>query len=460
MAFASVAVTNADGPARSRFLLLDSRIIESTENANLVVGTVQKHKANPLFGEDKPWEKRFDNLYGNVIYDAADKLYKCWYSPFTFDNSAKGMTLEQRDKKYKTPKGRTMSICYATSKDGIKWDKPLLGKVEYPAPGREGYNGDKNNNIIWRGPHGTGVFKDLRDPDKTRRYKTIYKSKGLKVSFSADGITWSNPIKCKGVDVAGDTHNNAFWAPTLGKYVGITRTWDKKGKGRQVARIESDDFVNWTKEKVVLEGLDKNLQTYSMPVFFHGGVYLGLVSIHNQKTDRVSTELTWSHDTKKWNRVSPGTPLIPCSDEKLAYDYGCVYPCAYPIFLQDEVRLYYGGSDWLHYGWRNGSLCMATMRPDGFAGFQQKTKDKPAVITTTPIPYDGQPICITADVANKGSVKVTVLNKAGKTIATAKTVSKTATDTRLKLSNKIKAAEIRLKFESTNAKIYSFTLAD
>jgi hypothetical protein len=68
------------GSGRSRFLLLDSRIIDSVVNAELVVGTVEKHKANPLFTEDKPWEKRFDNLYGNVIYDKEENIYKCWYS--------------------------------------------------------------------------------------------------------------------------------------------------------------------------------------------------------------------------------------------------------------------------------------------------------------------------------------------------------------------------------------------
>ena len=52
-----------------KYLLLDSRVIKNTENAKLTLGTVKKHPANPLFGEDKPWEPRFDNLYPNVIYD-------------------------------------------------------------------------------------------------------------------------------------------------------------------------------------------------------------------------------------------------------------------------------------------------------------------------------------------------------------------------------------------------------
>ena len=211
--------------------------------------------------------------------------------------------------------------------------------------------------------------------------------------------------------------------------MGITRSWGELG--RQVVRIESDDFATWTKEKVVLEGLDKTLQTYAMPVFFYGGIYLGLVAIHEQYSDRVWTELTWSPDTKVWNRVCPGTPLIPCSDKMLDYDYGCVYPCAYPVFLKDEIRLYYGGSDYLHFGWRTGSLCLATLRPDGFAGYEQETSDKPAVITTSTIPYNGQAFQITTDVEQGGLVKVSILNKDGERIATAKTVSKT-----VKIANK------------------------
>ncbi len=125
-------------PTQNRFLLLDHRMIEKVENAKLEVGTVKKHDANPLFVEDNSWEMRFDNLYGNVIYDEEDQLYKCWYSPFVVDSAAHGMSLEQRSGKYRSPRNREMGICYATSKDGIKWVKPILGLVEY--------NGSKQNN--------------------------------------------------------------------------------------------------------------------------------------------------------------------------------------------------------------------------------------------------------------------------------------------------------------------------
>ena len=238
---------------RHRYLLLDSRVVASTQNAELVLGTVQKYVGNPLFEEDKSWEQRFDNLYANVIYDEEEEIYKIWYSPFIIDDSAKGMTLEQRkEKKYRPPWTREMAICYATSVDGITWVKPELGLVEF--------EGSTANNILWRGigspskskseskdkdelwggPHGNGVFKDLRERDPNRRYKAVTKFGKLSVAFSPDGTRWDPPIACPEADSAGDTHNNALWAPTLGRYVMITRQWGQHSSGKWVRQVGKD----------------------------------------------------------------------------------------------------------------------------------------------------------------------------------------------------------------------------
>jgi len=432
-----------------KILLLDDRIIEKLENVKLTLGKIEKHDSNPLFVEDKVWEKRFDNLYGNVIYDSDENIYKCWYSPFIVDYSAQGMSLEERNSKdYEEPDDREMGICYAISKDGIKWQKPNLGLVEY--------ENSKENNIVWRGPHGAGIFKDDYESNANRKYKTIFQ--GLNTSVSSNGLNWSKPTPCKGVRVAGDTHNNAFWAPTLGKYVGITRSWGEFG--RQVARIESNDFTNWTGEEVILEGTDKGQQPYAMPVFYYGGIYLGLIAVYEQESDRVWTELAWSSDTKNWNRVCPGTPLIPCSEKVLDYDYGCVYPSAYPVFLKDEIRLYYGGSDYLHFGWRNGSLCLATLRTDGFAGYEQKSSENSGMVVTKTFPYSGQEIQITADVEKKGWIKVNILDKNGNKVCSAKRITKTVSNRTLKIRKKIKTDEIRFQFELSKAKLYSITFTE
>ena len=438
--------------------------MEDTQNAELTLGAVRKHSANPLFGEDKPWEMRFDNLYANVIYDDEEQLYKCWYSPFIVDNSSKGMSAQQwKEVRYRAPRNRKMAICHATSRDGLTWVKPDLGLVEY--------DGSKANNILWRGggdtwalqagPHGAGILKDLRDPDPARRYKAFLKSEILSVAFSADGIHWAPPIACPEANSAGDTHNNAFWAPTLGKYVGITRQWSKPF-GRQVAWTSSADFLNWEKTRIVLEGVDEKHQTYAMPVFFHGGVYLGLVAIHDQDTDRVWAELTWGPDTKSWHRVLSGTPFIPNGDED-EYDWGCVYPAACPVFLEDEIRLYYGGSDGLHTSWRNGFFCLATLRPDGFAGYRARDAAGPATVTTAPV-FDGKaPLRVSADIANGGNLVVRVLGEEKQVLAESQPLTNTVSDGQVlwlddSALDGIRTRQAQLQFAFREATVFSFSL--
>lgn len=446
-----------------RYLLLDARVVEDARNAELALGTIEKHAANPLFGEDRPWEKRFDNLYANVLYDDEEEIYKCWYSPFVVDQSSRGMTLRQRrEVKYRAPRDREMAICYATSKDGLAWDRPELGIVEY--------DGSKANNILMRGggrevarggPHGSGILRDSRAPDPTRRYKAFFKSKALSVAFSADGVNWSRDAVRPVGNSSGDTHNNAFWAPTLGRYVGITRQWAKPF-GRQVARTSSADFMNWGEPRVVLQGLSENEQTYAMPVFHHGGVYLGLLAIHHQDADRVWGELAWSPDTENWHRILPGTPLIPNGRDEGDYDWGCVFPAASPVFLEDEIRLYYGASDGLHTSWRNGFLCLATLRPDGFAGYRASNSSEPALVTTTAVFDPKFLLRVSSDVAERGKVVVRVLGQGPRVLAESEPLMTTGTDTLVRWRDggaptAPETGRARLQFVFERATVYSFS---
>jgi len=467
-----------DNQNLSRYLVLDSRVIEKAQNAKLTVGQTKKHPANPLFGEDEPWEKRYDNVYPRVIFDEEDQLYKCWYMPFIIDHSAKGMTLEEKKtKSYNPPTDRDEGICYAFSKDGIKWVKPELGLVEFL--------GNSKNNIAVRGPHGASVFKDMRDPDPARRFKAVVcmgdetrATSTMKhhVMFSADGVHWSKPIPCPETGLIGDSANNALWAPELGEYVCYTRLSGigedatlLEGDGhkreiRQLGRMTSKDFVNWTKAELCMQGLELNYQIYCMPVFRYGGVYIGLPVIYDIKADRAWTELAWSPDTINWNRIDPGTPLIGNSQKEGDYDWGCVYPAASPVFLDDEIRLYYGGSDYTHMGWREAYFCLATLRPDGFAGYEPTSTDAQAVITTKPLKGYFASLRITADVLRPGgSVEVAVVDERGREYARSKSINESLTDGRVTWKSGwdvavLNCAEIRLKFVFRNAKLYSFQI--
>jgi len=75
--FLLTLATAAAEAASRKHLLLDDRVVERVSGAALALGTVVKDPHNPLFREDRPWEARFDNLYANVHYDAARKLFQC-----------------------------------------------------------------------------------------------------------------------------------------------------------------------------------------------------------------------------------------------------------------------------------------------------------------------------------------------------------------------------------------------
>jgi hypothetical protein len=450
-----------------RFLLLDNRIVERTHNAQLTIGKVQKAPHNPLFAEDQPWEPRFDNLYPNVVYDQEEEMYTCWYSPFLTDPGSLQVPPDQRDR-VKYPAGRAgkreMGVCYAVSREGIIWEKPSMFLHKWKG---------KPSNIVDRGAHGAGIFKDIHERDPARRYKMMFKQEGGTIAgrFSVDGIRWAESCSFPDLaDAAGDTHNNVFWAPTLGKYVCMTRTWERRERGeisniRLVARSESPDFSTWSPVEEILCGVEDHLQIYSMPVFYYHGVYIGLPAIHNIRTDRVHTELSWSPDTLHWQRISPGIPLIANSEKQAAYDWGCVYAAACPVFLENEIRLYYGGSDGTHYGWRKGFFCLATLRPDGFAGYEQDSQDASAVIVTILMPFAKTAVRLSADVEAEGFVITRLLDGRGEELARAKPVTQTVTDARLEWLpespiDRLAGETIRLEFELKHATLYSFSFQE
>ena len=441
------------------YLLLDSRNVSTTDNARLSVGRVRKHPSNPLFAEERKWEARFDNLYANVLYDDEDEIYKCWYSPFVVDMTHQTTTPEERRtrsmkevRKQLREEGRyrrEMGICYAVSRDGLIWEKPDLDV--YPWEG-------ENSNVLLFGPHGAGVFKDVAETDPRKRYKMFTRTDvdGVEVlasGYSEDGVHWNtlNPVLS---DVKADTHNLALWVPEIKRYVAFTRQFPDSVRAE--FRTESEDFIHWTTPVEVLRGETPKIQVYSMPVFPFKNIYLGLPAMFDTESDRVWTELAWSTDTVRWERIDSGSPLIPCGEERESYDWGCVYAASSPVIGEEEIRLYYGGSDGPHSDFRNGFFCLATLRPDGFAGYEQTSPDKPAVVVTAPIERTGGHLQVNAD-AEGGQVAVSVINPEGKVLAES-TLGGTLINEPISLAS-FSDGPVQFRFEIRGGKLYSFALS-
>ena len=453
---------------REKYLVLDSRIIESTKNAKLTLGQITKHESNPLFVEGQPWEPRYDNMYPNVIYDNEENLYKCWYCPFIVDQRTTE-THPNRRKPSLTPymdarpAGREEALLYAISKDGLNWVKPELGLVDF--------KGSSKNNIVCRGLSGAGIIKDELERLPERRYKAFYCSNsGYKMRYSFDGLNWGDEVSLPGVGES-DCHANMIWSPELKKYVGILRHYDPipVTGNRKIARTESIDSVTWTKSETILEGTPQN-QLHDMVIFRDGGVYLGLLGCMNYPSKetrngvRQHIELAWSPDSYKWHRINPGTPFISNSKSnnneygKMPYDWGCVFPSA-PVFVDDEIRIYYGASDWYFFDWRKGGLALATLGKNRWAGYEPLNNNSEAIVTTVPLML-GNRISVTADVGKGGLISVNVLDSENVTVCS-QVIRTSCTDFSLAFESKsfdVAGKKYAIQFKVRGAKVYSFSI--
>lgn len=496
--------TNSGIEPRETYLLLDQRLVSNVDNAVLKIGTVSKLSANPLFGEDLPWESQLSHMYANVIFDAGERTYKCWYyshqTGWEKDVEPGRLAANQQN-----GHGNCATL-YATSKDGIRWNKPKLEAYLH--------KGNPTNIVNWR-DHGTGVFKDSRDTNPERRYKMFCKggSPGgrLQVAFSPDGIHWTKLNDTK-ISTSGDTHNNAFWNPLAKEYVGITRAFSHGKMGydlqggipwvggfvvgqRVVARTTSKDFVNWSPPEIVFEYGHDQRQIYSMPTFYTNGVFLGLPVIYDNagsydesqarekgfvrqevtleleselknagSSNRMWPGLSWSPDAKDWSWVGQrGEAVIPLSEDAGSHEWGCIFAANAPIMLEDEIRIYYSAEPGKH-GWNPGHLCLATLRADGWAGYKAKDDSEAGIVETQPTLCNGKALSLAAD-ADNGSVSVILIDAQGKTLATSEPVTGSKPFAPVNWNNGFKLSthqgqKVRLKFTINNAKLYSFQFSD
>ena len=134
---------------------------------------------------------------------------------------------------------------YAESADGIHWEKPRLGLIEF--------QGSKDNNLVWMGPgNNMSPFLDP-NPDalEEERYKAIVRTSDVLALVSPDGLRWQlmqdEPIL---TERPFDSHNIAFWDAEREEYVAYTRGVAGRGSFkngvRWIRRSTSKDFRRWT----------------------------------------------------------------------------------------------------------------------------------------------------------------------------------------------------------------------
>jgi hypothetical protein len=413
-------------------LFVDKVLVRDADNVAFTLHPARKHPENPLVKADKPWEGWRLEIYGNVIYDEEEQIFKMWYlgeEPEAFPNYA---------------------AFYATSKDGIHWEKPLVGTVKTEKYAEHNVVGE---NIIL-----PCVIKDNADPDPAKRYKMIGWEQKLgqyHTFISPDGLNWTRFSKeplCRGGDVITgyyDEQRELYVAfPKIGYMV--------RGHNRRVFWIiTSKDFVTWTKPKLVITPdlrddasslarieevrsiLDVPDNPDLMRTEFYGvGAYpaesctlafLWMFTINNEarygnQEGPGEIQLAVSRDLEHWDRPF----RTPCVPRGAIGEWDCGFFCTQSRALQvgDEVWLYYVGSNCTH-----GTPCLyraeGTGRLTEFTGAiglaiwdldRFVSVDAPAEggsLTTVPVLFAGNRLEVNASTKPGGSIVVELLDAAG-----------------------------------------------
>ena len=214
--------------------IIDTRLTNATVSAN------KPERRDTVMVCDKPWEGNGTD-YFTIIKD--DGFYRMYYEAWGLND-----------------KPLQIRVCYAESRDGIHWEKPELGIVEY--------NGSKKNNIIIdKIPDNFTVMKDPNpDAPPEMKYKALSsvreidyidgnKRNMLALLVSSDGIHFErHSIISRGY--AYDTQNSLHWNRHTGKYYCYIRAFRKapnipesqfeETSIRVNMVIESSDLINWS----------------------------------------------------------------------------------------------------------------------------------------------------------------------------------------------------------------------
>lgn len=436
-------------------LFVDDHLIASKNNVKRAWHAIEKYSANPIMKVDQPWE--YDVITATTVLPAEDGSgYRMWYYCWSRPDDTKhgGYAL------------------YATSTDGIQWEKPKLGVQPFHK------TGSKDTNIVEAG--GSIMFTP-EDPDPSRRYKAISPGE-FRFSSSPDGIRWEKLSKDR-IFSAGDT-GHLMWDTFTGKYRGYAKinatvTGQRR---RAIGYSEGAGFESWPAMRLVMApddfddrwvkpGSVQRTHMYNCPVMIYQDMYIGLLVVYRADDDEgyfhgpLFVEVVSSRDGFHWIRQDGDrNPLVPTGPER-TWDHGMVFACSI-VPVGDKLRVYYSGYDGLHdYLPFHAAIGFGDLRRDGFASMDGG--DVPGEFVTKRLSSLGGKLHLNY-AADNGLMQVEVLDASGKVIEgyhrnDCDKLRKDSVDEIVSWRGKQvlpKQDSLRFRFILRNASIYSFYAGD
>ena len=392
-------------------LFIDDAFVEDSYRVDRELQQPVKLPEPVLRGNGK-WDMN-PYLFGTVIFDEEDGIYKAWYQSYNH-----GQPLAVR-----TP------FLYATSRDGMKWERPKLGLFEW--------KGSKENNIVlqnagFHDAYSPSVVKDPFAKDPSRRYKMAFwdfcgpnergGDAGMMVAFSPDGIHWKR-LRKRPILAAEEKEEsisdviNIMQDLDTRKFLAFTKGWaDPFPSHRQIVRTESDDFVSWSTPKPVIRHAhdERDPESYGMAAFKTSGMYFGLLRSYKSKTtEQIDTQLAASYDGKKWFRVADQATFIPTGPAG-SWDDGMIFAVA-PVIRGDTMQFFYSAWNGPHNEDNlTAAIGLACLPVNRFVAVTGQTAA--SQLTTKPftLEKDAQ-FTVNAD-AREGEIRVALVSKGGSEI--------------------------------------------
>jgi hypothetical protein len=452
-----------------RQLFVDDFLIEQTSLVR-TFHRAEYHAANPVLSPATAWEKRDPyadrtNTHPNpaampfsdgVFFDPKDRLFKLWYMG-----------------------GYNENTCYATSTDGIHWNRPALDA--------------KGTNIVYTGNRDSStVWIDQVTADLSQRYKmAVWHDYYLEQFISPDGIRWT---KTGNSGYTGD-RTTFFYNPFRNVWVFSLRSAQDAGP-RHRLYWETPDFVKgsrWNRgEPVMWVGADKldpmrpdyriPTELYNLDCVAYESLLLGLFTIwRGERPQREKPNdicIGYSRDGFHWARPDRDA-FLDVSERYGDWNWANVQSAGGAcLVVGDRLYFYVSGRHGLQ-GTSMPDVCstgLATLRRDGFVSMDHPGKTRverlstptglpPGTLITRPVQFRGRHLFVNLAAAS-GELRVEVLEPGGATLvdftaATCVPVRGDSTSARVTWTGAPDLAAIanrpvRFKFQLTNGALYAF----
>ena len=427
------------------------------------------HPHSPLLKPDQPWESAGRGpavmpFSDGVWYDPRDGLFKMWY----YAGHGGGAT------------------CYATSKDGLIWEKPRLDVVP-------------NSNIAYRGARDSGtVWLDHGAADPQERFKmALYVEGGWFSLFkSGDGVHWTKA----GPGARTGDRTTFFHNPFRDRWVFSIRNSSQRGRSRLY--WETPDFFKFgaestrQREPVVWiasdnadwqrEDLLTRPQLYNLDCAAYESILVGLFTIwrgdyRGGRPTPKAAELErlgrpkqnsicvgYSRDGFHWDRPDRRV-FCPVSENPGDWNWGNVQSAGGCLLVVgDQLRFYVSGRAGRSLpGCNNAdagaSTGLALLRRDGFASMD--AGGEAGLLTTRLVQFSGRHLFVNAD-ARSGDLRVEILDSNGaviKPFAFEKAVPLQGDQTLLKVRwegasdlSSLANQPVRFRFHLRQGRLYAF----